>query len=192
MLLGLPLLAAVTLSSQSQDLPPPPPPPPPRAPASRVLVTRAAQPPVIDGRADDAVWREAQPITGFQEWRPSEGDPPKLPTEAKNAYDAAHLYVFLRAFDPHPDSIITGLAPRDYFTPSDMIWLFLDSYHDRRTGYEFGVNPSGVKLDAQVYNDGNEDFVDLRVELHPRGIDAEFIAGSAKIGRAHGRTPGTV
>src|SRR5256886_2435419 len=39
-----------------------------------------------------------------------------------------------------------------------MIWLFLDSYHDRRTGYEFGVNPSGVKLDAQIYNDGNEDF----------------------------------
>jgi len=39
-----------------------------------------------------------------------------------------------------------------------MIWLFLDSYHDRRTGFEFGVNPSGVKLDAQIYNDGNEDF----------------------------------
>src|SRR5438445_12555497 len=95
MLLGLPLLAAVTLSSQSQD--PPPPPPPPPAPASRVIATRAAQPPVIDGRDDDAVWREAQPITGFQEWRPSEGDPPKLPTEAKIAYDAANLYEIGRA-----------------------------------------------------------------------------------------------
>src|SRR5437773_5460318 len=114
MLLGLPLLAAVTLSSQSQDPLAPP------APASRVLATRAAQPPVIDGRDDDAVWREAQPITGFQEWRPSEGDPPKLPTEAKIAYDAANLYVFVRASDPHPDSIITLLARPDYFTPSDM------------------------------------------------------------------------
>ena len=173
MLLGLPLLAAVTLSSQSQDPPPPP------APASRVLATRAAQPPVIDGRDDDAVWREAQPITGFQEWRPSEGDPPKLPTEAKIAYDAANLYVFVRAFDPHPDSIITVLARRDYFTPSDMIWLFLDSYHDRRTGYEFGVNPSGVKLDAQVYNDGNEDFAwdavwDVATRVDSLGWTAEF------------------
>src|SRR2546426_10195792 len=79
-------------------------------------------------------------------------------SEAKVAYDAANLYVFVRAFDPHPDSIITVLARRDYFTPSDMIWLFLDSYHDRRTGFEFVVNPSGVKLDAQIYNDGNEDF----------------------------------
>src|SRR2546422_11376567 len=98
MLLGLPLLAAVTLSSQSQDPPPPP------APASRVLATRAAQPPVIDGRDDDAVWREAQAITGFQEWRPSEGDPPKLPTQAKIAHDAAHPYRFVPALHPPPDT----------------------------------------------------------------------------------------
>jgi hypothetical protein len=39
-----------------------------------------------------------------------------------------------------------------------MIWLFIDSYHDRRTGYEFGVNAAGVKTDAAIYNDGNEDF----------------------------------
>ena len=171
MLLGLPLLAAVTFASQSQD--------PPPAPASRVIATRAAQPPVIDGRDDDAVWREAQPIIGFQEWRPSEGGPPKLPTEAKIAYDAANMYVFVRAFDPHPDSIITVRARRDYFTPSDMIWLFLDSYHDRRTGYEFGVNPSGVKLDAQVYNDGNEDFAwdavwDVATRVDSLGWTAEF------------------
>jgi len=173
MLLGLPLLAAVTLSSQSQGPPPPPP------PASKVVATRAAQPPVIDVRDDDAVWREAQPIGGFQEWRPSEGGPPKLPTEAKIAYDAANMYVFVRAFDPHPDSIITVRARRDYFTPSDMIWLFLDSYHDRRTGYEFGVNPSGVKLDAQVYNDGNEDFAwdavwDVATRVDSLGWTAEF------------------
>src|SRR5256886_13771461 len=123
MLLGLPLLAAVTLASQSQDPPPPP------APASRVLATRAAQPPVIDGRDDDAVWREAQPITGFQEWRPSEGGPSQPPTAAKVAYDAGALYVFVRAFDPHPDSIITVPAPPDYFTPPAMLRMLLDSDH---------------------------------------------------------------
>src|SRR3989454_305287 len=171
MSLGLPLLAVVTLASQVPDPSPSPP--------TSVAATRAAQPPVIDGRDDDPVWREARPITEFQEWRPSEGAPPKLPTMAKVAYDAANLYVFVRAFDPHPDSIITVLARRDYFTPSDMIWLFLDSYHDRRTGYEFGVNPSGVKLDAQVYNDGNEDFAwdavwDVATRVDSLGWTAEF------------------
>ena len=178
MLLGLPLLAAVTLASQSPDHGSRPAATPPVVP-TRVAATRAAQPPTIDGRDDDAVWREARPITEFQEWRPSEGGPPKLPTVAKVAYDAANLYVFVRAFDPHPDSIITVLARRDYFTPSDMIWLFLDSYHDRRTGFEFGVNPSGVKLDAQIYNDGNEDFAwdavwDVATRVDSLGWTAEF------------------
>ena len=49
------------------------------------------------------------------------------------------------------------LERRDSFTPSDMIWLWVDSFHDRRTGYEFGVNAAGVKMDLAVYNDGNED-----------------------------------
>src|SRR2546429_1669263 len=181
MLLGLPLLAAITLVTQSTAASPPhqradstaP------APAKSVTAARAAQPPGIDGRDDDAVWRLAKPITEFQEWRPSEGLAPKLPTEAKVAYDAGNLYVFVRCFDPHPDSIITVLARRDYFTPSDMVWLFLDSYHDRRTGYEFGVNPSGVKLDAQVYSDGNEDFAwdavwDVATRVDSLGWTAEF------------------
>src|SRR5216683_2440060 len=179
MLLGLPLLAAVTLASQAPNPRPPRQPPDPPPPPTKVTATRAVQPPVIDGRDDDAVWREATPITDFQEWRPSEGGAPKLPTEAKIAYDAANLYVFVRAFDPHPDSIITVLARRDYFTPSDMIWLFIDSYHDRRTGFEFGVDPSGVKLDAQIYNDGNEDFAwdavwDVATRIDSLGWTAEF------------------
>ncbi len=178
MLIGLPLLAAVTLARQVahtrpiQSADPPP-------PVRTVAATRAARAPVIDGRDDDPVWREAPAITEFQEWRPTEGGPPKLPTEAKIAYDAGNLYVLVRCFDPHPDSIITVLARRDYFTPSDMVWLFLDSYHDRRTGYEFGVNPSGVKLDAQIYNDGNEDFAwdavwDVATRRDSLGWTAEF------------------
>ncbi len=180
MLLGLSLLAAVTLVSQSPNHPPGRGADSAAPPASkRVTATRATQPVTIDGRDDDPVWRQATPITEFQEWRPSEGGAPKLPTEAKVAYDAGNLYVFVHCFDPHPDSIITVLARRDYFTPSDMVWLFLDSYHDRRTGFEFGVNPSGVKLDAQIFNDGNEDFAwdavwDVATRVDSTGWTAEF------------------
>ncbi len=180
MLLGLSLLAAVTLVSQSPNQSPRRAADSSSTPApKRITATRALQPVTIDGRDDDPVWRQATPITEFQEWRPSEGGPPKLPTEAKVAYDAGNLYVFVHCFDPHPDSIITVLARRDYFTPSDMVWLFLDSYHDRRTGFEFGVNPSGVKLDAQIFNDGNEDFAwdavwDVATRVDSSGWTAEF------------------
>src|SRR5258706_15494923 len=180
MLFVAPLLAAVTLVLQSPDHSPVRVAADSAAAAPKsVRAVHASQQPVLDGRDDDAVWRDAVPITQFQEWRPSEGGAPKLPTEAKIAYDAANLYVFVRCFDPHPDSIITVLARRDYFTPSDMVWLFLDSYHDRRTGFEFGVNPSGVKLDAQIYNDGNEDFAwdavwDVATRVDSLGWTAEF------------------
>ena len=122
------------------------------------VALRTADPPKIDGKDDDKVWSSAPPITYFRQWRPNEDKDPRFKTVAKIAYDASNLYVIVRAFDPHPDSIQKLLERRDSFTSSDMIWLFIDSYHDRRTGYEFGVNAAGVKMDATIYNDGNEDF----------------------------------
>jgi hypothetical protein len=144
-----------------------------------VTVTRAEAAPVIDGKDDDAVWRTAPPITAFKQWQPTEGKAPRFKTEAKVAYDAANLYVFVRAFDPHPDSIIKLLERRDSFTPSDMVWIFVDSYHDRRTGYEFGVNAAGVKIDQAVYNGGNEDGAwdgvwDAATRIDSLGWTAEF------------------
>ncbi|MGE3527012.1 MAG: DUF5916 domain-containing protein, partial [Gemmatimonadales bacterium] len=117
----------------------------------------APTPPVIDGRENDPVWQTAPAISGFLQARPSEGANPSQPTEARVAYDAHNLYVFVRAYDSHPDSIVRLLSRRDDQTASDQIILMLDSYHDRRTGYEFAVNPAGVKADYAIYNDGNED-----------------------------------
>src|SRR5689334_18569250 len=139
----------------------------------------ATRPPVIDGRDNDPVWRQAPPITDFTDWQPTEGKAPRFKTEAKVAYDAANLYVFVRAYDPRPDSIARILERRDTFTPTDKIWIFLDSYHDKRNGYEFGVTPAGVKLDGQISNGGNEDFAwdavwDVATQIDSLGWTAEF------------------
>ncbi|HEV7992034.1 MAG TPA: DUF5916 domain-containing protein [Gemmatimonadaceae bacterium] len=124
---------------------------------SSVGAIRAEAAPVIDGKDDDAIWKTAPEVTRFRMWRPTEDKDPRFKTVAKIAYDAANLYVVVRAFDPHPDSIIKLLERRDTYTASDMVWIFLDTYHDRRTGYEFGVNAAGVKMDMAIYDDGNED-----------------------------------
>src|SRR5712671_974268 len=79
--------------------------PPPATAAvtdTSAIAFRAAAPPAIDGKDDDQVWRSAPPITQFKEWRPTEDKAPRFKTEAKVAYDASNLYVFVRAFDPHP------------------------------------------------------------------------------------------
>lgn len=151
-----------------------------RAPTDTgAVAVRATVAPVIDGVDDDAVWKETPVIDRFKQWQPTEGKEARFRTEAKVAYDAANLYVFVRAFDPHPDSIIKLLERRDTFTPSDMIWLFIDSYHDRRTGFEFGVNAAGVKIDQAIYDDGNEDSAwdavwDVATRIDSLGWTAEF------------------
>ena len=144
-----------------------------------VVAVRATTAPVIDGSDEDSVWRVAPPIDAFLEWQPVEGKAPRFRTVAKVAYDAADLFVFVRAYDPHPDSIIRILERRDTFTPSDMIWIFVDSYHDRRTGYEFGVNAAGVKIDQAIYDDGREDGAwdavwDAATRIDSLGWTAEF------------------
>ncbi len=151
--------------------------PPPTDTSATAL--RAGAGPVIDGKDDDAAWRSAPVITAFKEWRPTEGKEARFKTEAKIVYDAANLYVFVRAFDPHPDSIKKLLERRDTFTASDMIWIFVDSYHDKRTGYEFGVNAAGVKMDQAIYDDGNEDTAwdavwDAATRIDSLGWTAEF------------------
>ena len=141
---------------------------PPRAlrsqsfPARRVSATvavasRALKAPVIDGKADDAVWATAQVIDGFRTFDPTENGDPRFRTEARVAYDARNLYVLVRAFDPHPDSIVALLSRRDVRTQSEWLKLIIDGYHDRRTGVELSVNPVGVKRDFAILNDGEED-----------------------------------
>src|SRR6266516_3806145 len=73
---------------------------------SGATATPAEKAPVIDGKDDNQIWHTAPAITGCKEWRPTEGKAPRFKTEARIAHDASNMYVFVRAFDPHPDSII--------------------------------------------------------------------------------------
>ena len=157
------------------------------------IAVRADVSPVIDGKDDDQAWRAAPVITRFKQWSPTEGKEPRFRTEAKVVYDAANLYVYVRAFDPHPDSIIRLLERRDTFTPSDMITIFVDSYHDRRTGYEFGVNAAGVKIDAAIYDDRNEDPAwdavwDVATRIDSLGWTAEYRIPLSQLRYGAGRT----
>ncbi len=151
----------------------------PLAAATSVRATLAAEPPVLDGVDDDGVWQSAPAIDQFLQAKPREAAPARLRTEARVAYDARHLYVFVRSFDPHPDSIVSLLSRRDEQTASDHVILLLDPYHDRRTGYEFVVNPAGVKTDYAIYNDGNEDVAwdgvwDAATRIDSLGWTAEY------------------
>jgi hypothetical protein len=139
----------------------------------------AETPPIIDGRDNDPVWSSTTAITAFRVFDPKEDGDPTFSTEAKFSYDAQNLYVFARMFDPHPDSIVSLLSRRDVKTQSEQVKIMIDSYHDRRTGYEFAVNPAGVKRDYYTYDDSREDITwdavwDVATRIDSLGWTAEF------------------
>ena len=134
---------------------------------------------LIDGELNEASWAKAPLIADFVQRRPSEGAAPSFKTEARVLFDAANLYVAITATDPDPTKIVGHLTRRDSLTASDWLSVYIDSYHDKRTAYEFGVNPVGVKYDRYWFNDSNSDLSwdavwDAAVSRTGTGWRAEF------------------
>ncbi len=181
---ALVLIAALSATASAQatrvivEIPATPPLRPP-ASATAASATRAPLAPVLDGIDDDPIWAQAQIIESFRQYSPQEDGAPTFRTSAKVVYDDRYLYVFVRMYDPHPDSIVGLLGRRDFHSQSDWIKILVDSYHDKRTGYEFAVNPRGVKRDLYTYNDLDEDeswdgIWDVATNVDSLGWTAEF------------------
>lgn len=114
-------------------------------------------PPVVDGDISDPVWQTAPVITDFVQFEPLEGAPPSQRTELRILYTDQALYVGAWMYDTAPDSVVAQLTRRDQFSHSDLILISIDSYFDRRTAFEFALNPLGVKIDLYRFDDTQED-----------------------------------
>jgi hypothetical protein len=150
-----------------------------RATATLAMATRATTAPVLDGKTDDPAWQNAQVIDQFLQYQPKKGAETRFKTEVRITYDDKYIYVLGRMYDPAPDSIVSLLSRRDVRTASEQLKIVIDSYHDRRTGFEFCVNPAGVKRDYYVYDDNNEDptwdgIWDVATKIDSLGWVAEF------------------
>ena len=150
-------------------------------PPSRVLTaSRAQKPPLLDGRDTDAVWRISDRRADFRTFSPREDGDPAFATEVAAAYDDRALYVIVRAFDPRPDSVVRLLSRRDTDgAPNDQIQLFIDSFYDRRSGFEYIVNAAGVKSDYLLFDDTGFDqswdgVWDVATHIDSLGWTAEF------------------
>jgi Domain of unknown function (DUF5916)/Carbohydrate family 9 binding domain-like len=111
---------------------------------------------IVDGKLTEAAWQGAG-FTSFTQKEPSQGQPPTQQTEVWVAYDDAALYVAARLYDTAPDSIMQLLGRRDVFTTADWFNVYLDPYHDRRTGFYFSLSAAGTKRDGTLYNDDWDD-----------------------------------
>ncbi|MGI9628963.1 MAG: carbohydrate binding family 9 domain-containing protein, partial [Longimicrobiales bacterium] len=151
-----------------------------RAATPELQATKLQGPlPVLDGLLDEADWDRAAPAETFTQFEPNEGASASQRTVARVLYGEEALYVGIRAFDSAPDSIVSQLARRDERPHSDWLDVVIDSYHDRRTAFRFGVNPVGVKVDTYHFDDTNEDdswdaVWDVATQRDAEGWTAEF------------------
>ena len=115
-----------------------------------VQARRTPEPPTIDGRLDDAVWRDAVLITDFTQTNPVEGAPPTERTEAWIAYDADHLYFAFHAHYTNPGEMRANRVDRDQTRRDDWIAVMFDPFLDQQRAYRFSVNAYGIQGDAII------------------------------------------
>ena len=112
----------------------------------------------VDGVLDESAWARVPAAGDFRQSWPDDRAPATERTEVRVLYDDDALYVGVRLYDSHPDSIASQLARRDASgIYSDWVHVVIDSYHDRRTAFRFSVNPKGVQKDVRHFDDTNED-----------------------------------
>jgi hypothetical protein len=128
----------------------------PAVPQRTITAVRVAQPLRIDGRLDEDFYTSTPPINGFVQVEPSEGEPATEPTDLWIGFDGDNIYVAFRNWESQPDRIVAKEMRRDHggtWNGDDLVYFLLDTFHDRRNGYEFGVNLVGGRQDAQMANE---------------------------------------
>ncbi|HEX2080336.1 MAG TPA: DUF5916 domain-containing protein [Longimicrobium sp.] len=115
--------------------------------ARQIRATRVDAAPNVDGRLDDAVWRQASWVSDFTTREPVEGARPAGATEVAFLVDGGNLYVGARLRGAAPGDVRAQLARRDREGDAEQLAISLDTYHDRRTAYTFAVSAAGTRID---------------------------------------------
>ena len=132
--------------------------------ANPVRVPRFDKPPVIDGKLDDEVWKQAAVFKDFYQISPGDNIAPSKPTEAFIGYDSKFLYLAFHCFDD-PSKVRASVAKRDQIFDEDNVRVFLDTFNDQRKAYVLGWNPLGIQQDGITTEGQGDDFsVDIVME----------------------------
>ncbi|MDM7925761.1 MAG: DUF5916 domain-containing protein [bacterium] len=163
-LLILPLLR---LAAGVGDTPPP------------VQAVRLDCPVTVDGLLSEPVWSEAPAVSAFFQRDPDEGKPATQETVVRIVYDDDALYVGAEMRDTAPDSIVARVSRRDNIDNEDHFAIGIDSYHDKRSAFYFGLSAGGTLSDGTFQNDDWQDDTwdgvwEGRVHRDGRGWTAEM------------------
>jgi hypothetical protein len=144
----------------------------------QVAAFRTAASITIDGVLSEPDWAQAPAAADFIQHQPVFKAAPAQRTEVKILYDNTGLYLGIRCYDSHPDSILQELSQRDNLGNTDWIGIFIDTYRDGINGVGFIVTPANVQFDAKYSTFGEDESWDAvwqsKTQLTPDGWVAEI------------------
>ena len=112
-----------------------------------VQIPRIESDVTVDGKLDDAPWRDAALLTGFSLYQPVDSRPSPDSTEVRVWYSSSAIFFGIRAFEPHA-RVSATLADRDRVAADDNVEIHLDTFNERNRAFVFIVNPFGVQADG--------------------------------------------
>ncbi len=131
-------------------------PAPAPAAGKRAVALWREQAPSLDGNVlDDPAWAAVQPVSGFRQSAPDEGQPATQRTEVRVLFTDDTLYFGVVCYDKDPSAIIMSDSRRDSsMNDADSFQMVLDTFQDRQNGFVFGTTPAGQEYDGQVTDEG--------------------------------------
>ncbi|MFC1713962.1 DUF5916 domain-containing protein [Candidatus Poribacteria bacterium] len=124
--------------------------------AYQVQAYRTSQTIEIDGELDESDWSKAIPISQLVQVEPNEGEPTTQPTEVRILYDDKNIYFGFTCSDSDMPRLTANEMRRDGrdIHDNDNVYVLLDTYNDRRSGFFFRVNALGAMQDSAVTSSG--------------------------------------
>jgi hypothetical protein len=141
---------------------------PPEKSRPMVVPKLGATLPVIDGRPDEEVWKQAAVFRDFYQTSPGDNIAPSKPTEVLMMYDEKNLYVAFKCWD-EKDKIRATVAKRDNIFGEDNVRMWIDTYNDQRRAYVFGFNPFGIQQDG-IFTEGSGADFSVDIVMESKGV----------------------
>ncbi|MCB0747716.1 MAG: carbohydrate binding family 9 domain-containing protein [Ignavibacteriae bacterium] len=110
-------------------------------------IIKIEKPILINGKLDNPIWLQADPIEINYEISPGDNAPAKERTVVRALYDEENLYFGFQCFDSNPSEIRANFSERDKIFADDFVILIIDTYNDAQKGYELACNPFGIQGD---------------------------------------------
>jgi len=108
----------------------------------------------LDGILDEESWKKAQIISNFTQRQLNEGEAVTERTEVSVLYNDETLYIGAWCYESDMNGIVAKLMKRDFqYWTEDNFEVIFDTFHDKRNGYVFVVNPNGARADVQITNE---------------------------------------